>query len=122
MRLAIVGSQAKAWPTDYLEEEATSAIWYAVKFLEPSEIISGRSPGGGVDQWAEYEAAMRNIMFTPFEASQNDWPHFKARNIQIGDYCDSLVCIRSRLSTTYGSGWTADYTEKLGKKVWRIDL
>lgn len=121
MRLAIVGSQAKAWDLD-TAACVRGVIRGVCAVLEPAEIISGRSPGGGVDQWAEDYASLFGIQFTPFEASQNDWPHFKARNIQIAEYCTHLLAIRSLSSKTYGSGWTADFAEKLGKKVWRVTL
>lgn len=121
MRLAIVGSQAKAWDLDGAAC-ARGVIRGVCAVLEPAEIISGRSPGGGVDQWAEDYANLFGIQFTPFEASQNSWPHFKARNIQIAEYCTHLLCIRSGNSKTYGSGWTADYAESHSKWVYRVML
>lgn len=47
---------------------------------------------------------------------------FKSRNLQVADYCDRLWCIRSIQSRTYGSGWTADRAEEMGKRVIRITV
>lgn len=61
----------------------------------------------------------RRIVFKP---EVRNWAHprgFRWRNIKVARTCDKLVCIRSENSGTYGSGWTADYTERLGKPVTR---
>lgn len=89
-------------------------------FRDATELVSGGCDG--VDQYAEDEADARALQKTIFEPSQKDWEHYRARNIQIAEYCDELVAIRSSASKTYGSGWTADYTQNLGKPVWRINL
>jgi len=47
---------------------------------------------------------------------------FKARNIAIAEACDELLCIRNPESSSYGSGWTANYAETLGKKVTRVEI
>lgn len=47
---------------------------------------------------------------------------FKSRNLQVAEYCDKLWCIRSIQSKTYGSGWTADRAEEMGKSVNRITI
>ena len=46
----------------------------------------------------------------------------KARNILVAETCDALLCIRDPESSTYGSGWTADYAESLGKPVTRVTI
>ena len=45
---------------------------------------------------------------------------YKARNTLVAETCDELLCIRDPGSSTYGSGWTADYAESLGKPVTRV--
>lgn len=45
---------------------------------------------------------------------------FKARNIKIANIADEMLCIRNPGASTYGSGWTADYMESLGKPVTRV--
>ncbi len=47
---------------------------------------------------------------------------YQVRNILIAETCDELLCIRDPESTTYGSGWTANYAESLGKPVTRIEI
>jgi hypothetical protein len=44
---------------------------------------------------------------------------FKARNQKIAESCDCLLRIASTTTKTYGSGWTADLAERLGKRVFR---
>jgi predicted Rossmann fold nucleotide-binding protein DprA/Smf involved in DNA uptake len=120
VRLAIVGSQLKSWRGYTHEKKAKDWIWYATFFLEPTEIVSGGADG--VDTWAEDAADLLAIQKSIFHPAQKTWEHFQARNLQIANYCEALVCIRSRLSKTYGSGWTADRAEALGRKVWRVTL
>jgi hypothetical protein len=45
---------------------------------------------------------------------------FQARNEAVADACTCLVRIASPTTKTYGSGWTADYAEKIGKNVERF--
>jgi hypothetical protein len=45
---------------------------------------------------------------------------FAERNMKIAEACVCLVRIASTTTTTYGSGWTADRAEELGKDVWRF--
>lgn len=129
MRLAIIGSQGKAWYSVPYDAPTTIAmakitICSALTFLEPEFVISGGCDG--VDRWVRNECEERNWM----DRYSEHLPHnprwepdgYKARNKLIASGCTHLLSIRSRHSKTYGSGWTADYAEKLGKKVWRINL
>ena len=46
---------------------------------------------------------------------------YKARNVDIVRNSDVLVRIAKKdKQSTYGSGWTADHAEELGKDVHRI--
>lgn len=127
MRLAIVGSQGKAW-TPIAMTVVRIYIASAITLLEPDIVISGGSPGGGVDDWVRAEMHARGWLhrFEEFKPAVNNWMGiggFKDRNMNIAESCDQLISIRSKDSTTYGSGWTADFAEgQLGKKVWRIKL
>lgn len=47
---------------------------------------------------------------------------YKARNIKVCNTANALLCIRDPESTTYGSGWTANYMDSLGKPVTRIEI
>lgn len=122
MKLAIVGSQGKSWTSEGLYYAIGAAISTAIILLEPTEIVSGESPGRGVDALAREYAAFLKIPFKGFPPAGNTWGEFKARNIEIAEYCDQLIAIRSLRSKTYGSGWTADYAEKIGKPVFRIQF
>lgn len=120
MRLAIVGSTkfaedetATRWASNYI-------TWVLAKY-KPELVISGGAIG--IDQLAADVAAFEGIEvkeFLPlaFHAPAR-WPEYKARNILIAKACTHLLAIHHPLSTTYGSGWTADYAEKIGKKVAR---
>jgi hypothetical protein len=123
--LCIVGSQASAWKdptTDRLRVEAI--IRPAVRLLVPDLIISGRSPGGGVDVWAEEMASQLGYTegdgFWPFEPTVRRWEGeggYKQRDRAMAEACTHLLAIRSMWSKTYGSGWTADRARTLGKIV-----
>lgn len=92
----------------------------------PELVISGGALGidslarGRVTAWNR--AQEWNINFMEFLPRNQRWEPegFKERNIKIVEECTDLLCIRTRQSTTYGSGWTADQAERLGKTVWRI--
>ena len=112
--LAIVGSTS-------LEGNLTALLLVemAVYFWKPDLIISGGAPG--VDAMARDTAQLRRIPYQIWQPINQRWEPdgYKARNIKIAESCGSLICIRAKDAKTYGSGWTADYTESLGKMVYR---
>lgn len=124
-RLIIVGSQAKAW-TPEGERQARELIRATLHLLQPNAVGSGRSPGGGVDLWAEEEAARlgfteENGKFRAFSARVNAWSGpggFQARNLKMAEWCTHLLAIRSEVSQTYGSGWTFQRARGLGKTAY----
>lgn len=116
MRLAIVGSrlfdkdaQAKDWAARYIQ-------WVLTKY-EPEVVISGGAVG--IDQLAATLAAFEDIEVVEFLPAYPTWPEYKKRDKLIAEDCTHLLAIIHPMSTSYGSQWTADYAEKIGRKVAR---
>lgn len=116
MRLAIVGSrlfdkdaQAKDWAARYIQ-------WVLTKY-EPEVVISGGAVG--IDQLAATLAAFDGIKVVEFLPEQKSWAYYKKRDKLIAEDCTHLLAIMHRQSKSYGSGWTADYAEQIGRKVAR---
>jgi hypothetical protein len=85
----------------------------------PNKIISGGA--AGLDTIG---ITIANILDIPFKNYYPENPHwepngYKARNIEIAQVCTRLLSIRHFNSRTFGSGWTANHAEKLGKNVER---
>lgn len=118
--LAIVGSRKLSDSVSLLH--AHRLIDEVIGRQRPDWIISGGAPG--IDTLARQVASMSKINFHEFLPVNQRWDPegFKERNQIIADRCTRLMCIRSKLSETYGSGWTADRCEEQHKKVWRIEL
>lgn len=119
MLLAVVGS------TNIRPDQAETAramIHGVLTYYCPQLVISGGA--AGVDTIAEREAFILNIPEQIYRPENNRWePHgFKERNLKIAMDCTHLLCIRTSQSTTYGSGWTADRAEEMGKTVWRATI
>jgi predicted Rossmann fold nucleotide-binding protein DprA/Smf involved in DNA uptake len=78
----------------------------------------------GIDSIATLVANELNIRMIEHLPKNNRWKPdgFEDRNIKIAEDCSFLLCIRSSQSTTYGSGWTADRAEEMGKPVWRVTI
>jgi len=125
MIIAIVGSQSLS-----IEEYADAEHIVSVvvdnhdRFLGSWPLfISGGA--AGVDSIAE-KMVIERLGKHRFEAilpKVRRWAEpggFRDRNIAIAKRCDRLFLIRSKSSRTYGSGWTADYAELLGKRVTRF--
>jgi len=118
--LAIVGSSVlsdEEWP------EAVHAVDAAIDRHQPRLVISGGAPG--VDTIAEQRADARGIPKQVLAPRVKRWAGpggFKERNGHIAQGCECLERIYSPDSKTYGSGWTADEAERLGKHVERTPL
>jgi len=115
--LAVVGSTALK---DGLQAKtATSLIKAVLTRFNPDKVISGGAVG--IDSLAEDVAADLGFPFEKFLPKNKRWEPegYKDRNMKIAESCDLLLCIRTAQSKTYGSGWTADYAESLGKPVGR---
>lgn len=119
MRLAIVGSTK----IDDEQLKTTKAFMQGIiQFYTPKLIISGGAVG--IDTLADNEATLWKIPTMIILPANPRWePNgYKDRNTKIAEECTHLLCIRTNQSRTYGSGWTADKAEKLGKTVWRIRI
>lgn len=119
MRLAIVGSVDIAHARKEVMFLCESLLWSNLTVgHEDDELVSGGADG--VDTEAEDAADRFGFRKRIFLPRNLHWETgFRPRNIEIAEYCERLVAIRSRTSTSYGSGWTADYAEELGREVFR---
>lgn len=118
MRLAIVGNTCLRG-----NQQAHNAVKLVIAHFQPTLIISGGAIG--VDTMAKDEADAIGIPTDIKLPRVNRWdgPHgYKARNIEIAENCDALVRIWSPRSLTYGSGWTADYADFIGKPTVSIEI
>lgn len=132
--LAIVGSR------DVPDYQSESLVKQAILEHQPKMVISGGAKG--VDQMGVKVAQELGIAAMEFIPEHAEWEHqptiktsmetitdfgmrvlvpggFRARNEKIAEACECLVRIASLTTTTYGSGWTADRAEQLGKHVVR---
>lgn len=118
MLLAVVGS------TNVTDDQLDLAakIMRGFYMERPRMVISGGAVG--IDTLAVTVAEFYDIPTKLFLPENNRWePNgFKVRNLKIATDCSHLLCIRSSQSTTYGSGWTADRAEEMGKTVWRVTI
>lgn len=121
MKLAIVGS------VDLTEKQVHDVAWLiecVLIYCKPHTVISGGADGvdsiaiNRAEAWGGTET---QVFLPEVERWYGDGKKgYKLRNIEIAEACDELVAIRSLQSETYGSGWTADYAEKIGRKVRRF--
>lgn len=116
--LAVVGStkfndDIHSWHVAY------SFLEELIKDIPPNIIVSGGALG--IDSIARSLALELNIEFEEYLPNNPHWePNgYRERNIKIAESCTRLVCVRHFDSKTYGSGWTADYAERIGKPVKR---
>lgn len=119
MRLAVVGS------VNITPEQRSLAFDIVEGFVvvkQPLVIISGGAKG--IDNVADQVAYVRRVTFIEHLPKTNRWEPegYKERNLKIVEDCTHLLCIRSSQSTTYGSGWTADRAEEMGRVVWRVTI
>lgn len=100
------------------------------------KVISGCSPKGGVDVWAQEIAVELGYPFGGYPPTYNQWePHgFKERNMQMAEACTHLIDIEhigfdrpvrniGRNANVWSGGtWTANHARELGKKVTVIGI
>lgn len=93
--LGIVGHAAEKFTAD-TKRAALEAIDNAIVLFEPDVIVSGRSPMGGIDVWAEELAdfhSLEPLIFPPAVRSWSGPGGFKERNLQIASASDLVLCI-----------------------------
>lgn len=119
MRLAVVGSVNLTLPQ---WELATILIRGVIWDQGPDILISGGAKG--IDLTAESCAEDFDLPTKIYLPKNQRWKPdgFEDRNLLIAQDCTHLLCIRTSQSTTYGSGWTADRAEEMGKTVWRVTI
>lgn len=119
VRLAIVGSTK-------FHGDAPARLWASGVILDflndydPEVVISGGAKG--IDRLAKRIAEDEGYTTIEHLPLHPRWEPlgYKERNERIARDCTHLLCIRHHASTTYGSGWTADFAEALGKEVVRV--
>jgi hypothetical protein len=141
MKLGIVGHASEKFDTT-TKKIAESIIQESISMYNPDMIISGHSPMGGVDIWAEEQAALAFIPTEIYAPTNNCWGGvggFKERNLKIASNSDIvLVIVVSKYPQNYkgmifkdcyhckgrnkphiksGGCWTAWQSKE---KVWRI--
>lgn len=146
MKVAIIGHGDDKF-TDATRAAARASIG-AILDVGPDVVISGRSPVGGIDVWAEEMAAQRGIptdIKAPHDMSWGGLYGFRARNLDIAQAADEVhvilvaeyppnysgrrfdVCYHCKgrqLAPTHvksGACWTASQALKMGKHVvWHV--
>jgi hypothetical protein len=95
VNLGVVGHAAEKF-TRCTEAQAVQAIFEACDRYKPERIVSGHSPMGGVDIWAEDVAADLGIPTIIHAPKVNTWGApggFKDRNLAIARDSDLVLCI-----------------------------
>lgn len=118
--LCVVGSRAFVNPNAYAI--ALPHITFALEVVAPQLLISGGADG--MDTFAEAVAQSTLMAFQKFEPKNRRWAPdgYEDRNQLMALSCTHLLAIRCAKATTYGSGWTADAADGLGRQVVRITI
>lgn len=119
--LAIVGSTKFATPGAV--DQARGIILAVFDRCRPDTVVSGGADG--IDTLGVELARAAGIETIEHLPKVRAWASpggFRDRNQLIVRDCTRLLRIVCHASKTYGSGWTADQAEKLGKVVWRVTL
>lgn len=123
MKIGIVGSQLKDLNDSQQRTARVIIQGLLIKFILRDDVVLVSGGSDGIDTFADEEAQKLGFSTEIFEPSVRRWKGpggFEERNKKIAEESDVVVAIRSMTSKTYGSGWTADYAESLGKEVHRI--
>jgi hypothetical protein len=94
-RLGIIGHAAEKFDKR-TEALAKDEIIRAIVQYAPTSIVSGHSPMGGVDIWAEEKAAIYGIPTTIYAPDEHTWAGingFKDRNLRIAGGSDLVLVI-----------------------------
>lgn len=121
MILAVVGTRYLGQPR--YREYAGALITYEICSGEWDSVVTGDAPG--IDELTRDLCETYGMPCEALAPAFRRWePYgFKARNMAICNVADAMLCIRDPESKTYGSGWTANYFETLGKgKPWIVEM
>ena len=119
-RLAVVGADARWWRDEELPKTAIEALILA---FQPSAIISGACPYGGVDIWAEEIARAHGIPVITFPSRGRAWRYYRERNIRIAHEADVITDVEPCGRAWSGGMWTLRYAVRnLGKTGLRVDV
>jgi hypothetical protein len=107
--------------------EAARVIEEVLDEFQPDVVVSGGA--AGIDSMAADAAYRRGILVREYKPKRQAWratemDGFWARNIIVAFDCDVLVRIVASDSKTYGSGWTRDRAQEMGKptREYTIDV
>jgi hypothetical protein len=116
--LAIVGTRVFSSPRGLAYAELL--ISYEVLGEDWTSFVTGDAPG--IDAMAKRicDENMKPCQVLAPQSRRWEPDGFKARNIRIATIADEMLCIRDPGTGTYGSGWTADHMDSLGKPVTRV--
>jgi hypothetical protein len=123
VKLAVVGTRVLQCPGDSVN--AARRIRVAIEHLCPAVVISGGAVG--VDTIAEIVARTMGfcekqgtlVIRRPKVQRFRGPGGYRERDAQIAQDCTHLLRLACRQATTYGSGWTADEAQRLGRIVVR---
>ena len=122
VRLAVVGTRVLACSGD--RHRAARRVFQAIRRLRPEVVISGGAEG--VDAIAEMVAisegygGRRLLIHRPTTRAFHGPGGYRERDALIAAECTHLLRIACVKAKTYGSGWTADEAERLGRTVVRV--
>ena len=132
MKVAFVGADITKWDqrTETIVRLKMRNIMRYYMSAYPGNFIpiSGHSPKGGVDIWAEEIAKELGVEIKLFAPEVFAWERgaevgYKKRNIMIAEECDVLYVFSPSVNGSViwnGGLWTANYAENLGKNVHKI--
>lgn len=136
VKIGIVGHEAAKFTP---EAEAVAREYIRHLLEQPCVVVSGRSPLGGIDAWAEEEAETAGRATEIFPPKTRYWETgYKPRNLQIAKASDRIVsivvnafpqgfkglrfpyCYHCGTASHVKSGgcWTVKQGIKLGKYGW----
>lgn len=123
VRLGIVGTRVLACPGD--AEAVVQRVRRHLDWVRPDIVISGGADG--VDSIAERVAEVAGyseddgtlLIFRPTVRRFHGPGGYRERDKEIAHTSTHLLRLACLKATTYGSGWTADEAERIGRKVVR---
>ena len=119
-KLAVVGADARWWCDERLPKAVIETLILA---FQPSTVISGACPYGGVDTWAEEIARAHSIPVITFPPRGRAWRYYRERNTRIAREADVVVDVEPYGRAWSGGMWTLRYaTRVLGKAGLRVDV